>query len=88
MSADPPVSECSKSNGEHVVSLPDLPSSVSKGDWVRSQKDDSSLSALWTEFLPEEKFRDVAQGYFVQEGLPGLILASREVVQESTGFSP
>ncbi|KAI9522741.1 hypothetical protein NQZ68_033839 [Dissostichus eleginoides] len=34
------------------------------GDWVRSPKDDSSLSALWTEFLPEEKFRDVAQGYF------------------------
>ncbi|KAI9514952.1 hypothetical protein NQZ68_028904 [Dissostichus eleginoides] len=48
----------------------------SLGDWVRSQKDDSSLSALWTELLPEEKVRDVAQGYFVHEGLPGLILAS------------
>ncbi|KAI9523881.1 hypothetical protein NQZ68_022513 [Dissostichus eleginoides] len=25
------------------------------GDWVRSQKDDLSLSALWTELLPAEK---------------------------------
>ncbi|KAI9534879.1 hypothetical protein NQZ68_010265, partial [Dissostichus eleginoides] len=58
------------------------------GDWVRSQKDDSSLSALWTELLPEEKVRDIAQGYFVQEGLPGLMLVSREVVKECTGFSP
>ncbi|XP_034079808.1 uncharacterized protein LOC117551172 [Gymnodraco acuticeps] len=30
MSADPPVSECRKSGVEQVVSLPDLPSSVSK----------------------------------------------------------
>ena len=36
---------------------------------MRSQKDDSSLSALWTEFLPAEKVRDIAQGYFVQGDL-------------------
>lgn len=68
-SADPHVSECSKSNVVHAVSLPDLPSSVSKEDWVRSQRDDSSLSALWTELLPAEKVRDTAQGYFVQGDL-------------------
>lgn len=66
---DPPVSECGKGIGEHVVSLPDLPPSVSREDWVKSQKADASLSALWDGVLPAEKVRDVAQGYFVQEDL-------------------
>ncbi len=45
---DPPVSGCSEGGGlaEHVVSLPDLPLSVSREDWVESQRADSSLSAL------------------------------------------
>ena len=52
----------------HVV-LPYLPSTVARKDWVASQKADSSLSLLWAEAHSVDKIRDLAQGYFVQEGL-------------------
>ena len=64
MSADPPVSECSKSNVVRSHCLISLRRCQRRTG--RSQKDDSSLSALWTELLPAEKVRDIAQGYFVQ----------------------
>lgn len=51
---------------EHVVPLPDLPSSVSREDWVESQRADSSLSSLWDKVKPVDKIRDVAQDYFVR----------------------
>lgn len=47
---------------EYVVPLPELPSSVSRQDWVK--KADSSLSGLWDRVLPANEIRDVAQGYF------------------------
>lgn len=54
---------------DHVVHLPDLPSSVSKDEWVSSQRPDPSLASLWKEVLKIEKVRDVAQGYFVEGDL-------------------
>lgn len=54
---------------DHVVHLPDLPSSVSKDEWVSSQRPDPSLASLWKEVLKIEKVRDVAQGYFVKGDL-------------------
>lgn len=67
-SLDPPGSGGSDGEVliEHVVPLPDLPSSVSREDWVKSQRADSSLSSLRDEVQPVDKIRDVAQDYFVQ----------------------
>lgn len=50
---------------KHLFSLPDLPSPVSRKDWVESQRANLSLSALWDEALPVDKIRNVAQCYFV-----------------------
>ena len=65
------MSGCSEDGvlAEHVVSLRDLPSSVSRADWVKSQRADSSPSALWDEAVPADKIRGVAHGYFVQGNL-------------------
>lgn len=51
-----------------AVPLPDLPSSISKKDSVKSQRAVPSLSTLWDQVLPVDQVRDVALGYFCSRG--------------------
>ncbi|KAI9515297.1 U11/U12 small nuclear ribonucleoprotein [Dissostichus eleginoides] len=53
MSADPPVSECRKSGVEQVVSLPDLPSSVSKEEEDEETLPDSEILDIFEEGLAQ-----------------------------------
>lgn len=62
-----PVSE-SGVPAKFVVPLPDLPSSISKKDWVERRKADPSLSTLWDQMLPVDQVRDVDLGYFCLRG--------------------
>lgn len=54
---------------ECVVSLPDLPPSVPREEWVKSQRADPSLSTLLECVLPGGEIRNVAHGYFLQNEL-------------------
>ncbi|KAI9546578.1 hypothetical protein NQZ68_025740 [Dissostichus eleginoides] len=53
MSADPPVSECRKSGVEQVVSLPDLPSSVSKEEEDEETLPHSEILDIFEEGLAQ-----------------------------------
>ena len=52
-----------------AVTLPKLPPLVSKSEWIKAQKSDSSLSSLWEQVVPRHQVGDVARGYFVHEEL-------------------
>ena len=45
------------------------PPLVSREEWIKAQKSNVSLSSLWDQVVPSHQVDDVAQGYFVQEGL-------------------
>ncbi|XP_045930718.1 uncharacterized protein LOC123986486 [Micropterus dolomieu] len=51
------------------ITFPTLPPSVSRDDWVKSQQTDQSLLSLLSGVLPESEIKNVAHGYFLQDGL-------------------
>ena len=51
------------------VALPHLPPLVVREEWIKAQKSDVSLSSLWDQVVPRHQVGDVAQGYFVQDGM-------------------
>ena len=66
---DPPAPLRSGGKGDYVVSLPDLPPSVPRAEWVKSQHTDPSLSKQFDSVLTGDKIENVAHGYFLQEEL-------------------
>ncbi|KAK7878623.1 hypothetical protein WMY93_030459 [Mugilogobius chulae] len=65
------------------IAVPVPPWSVSQSDLVHEQKADGTLRELWEMVCsPTEMQSDW------EEALPWMLLSAREVVQESTGFSP
>lgn len=65
---DSPISG-EKRESEYVVPLPDLPLSIPREEWVKSQQADPSLSNLLDSVLSEGEMRSVAHGYFLQNEL-------------------
>lgn len=52
-----------------VIPLPDLPPSVARVEWVKSQQVDQSLSSVLTSVLPVSELGNVVHSYFLKDDL-------------------